>query len=267
MKKKTVIVWSVCMLFVSFAQAQPGEGTFLGQIGATSLAMGGSMLDFFPSDSFTVSLHERLPFSLKALNRVGADIVLPFKPMQVCGVYTQSGDNILLEQSFQLHLKKKLTQTIRIHVGCGLYRMETVYASTGYTVFADLTVVYLINQTLTAGCRFVNPTGTTVVMSGNKKRLEQINTIGLAYTPNQTVQLVVEGEKRPERRPFLRMGILFKAGKTCMLMGGLSTLPLSFSGGIMTSMKQTALTVGFSMHPQLGLTSSLSVTHHFHWKL
>lgn len=264
--KTVTFTWCLLILFSHFAHSQPGEGTFLGQTNAVSLAMGGSMMDFSSTDSTQVSLHYRHPYSIKALNRVGVETRMSFKPMQVCASFTQVGDDVLQEQSLQVHLKKELSKTIRIKVGCGVYRLQAINGITGSTVYTDLSMVYLVSRTIAAGCRLVNPTGATAVMNGEKKKLEQINIIGLIYGPAPSINVVLEGEKRPGVSPLARLGLMYTLDQAFSVMGGVSTHPFNYSGGIKTKVNRTAIILGFGMRPRLGLTSALSFTYHFHRK-
>lgn len=264
--KRVTYTWCLLIFISTFTYAQVGEGTFFGQINANSLAMGGSMMDFSSIDSTQLSLHYRHPYSLNALNRVGVETTLPIGLMQACASFTQVGDDIVQEQSLQVHLKKALSKKILIKVGCGLYRLEAINGITGYSVYTDLSIVYLVSHTIAAGCRLINPTGATAVMNGEKKKLEQINIIGLTYSPAPSINLILEGEKRPEYSPYARLGLMYTIDQAFTVMGGVSTLPFQFSWGIKSKVNRTVINIGFGMHPQLGLTSALSLTYHFRRK-
>jgi hypothetical protein len=264
--KAVTTIWFLLILFSPYAHAQLGEGTFLGQINANSLAMGGSMMDFSSMDSTQLSLHYRHPYSMNALNRVSVEAILPFRPMQVCATFTQMGDDIVQEQSIQVHLKKVLSKTIQIKVGCGVYRLDAINGNTGYSVYADLSIVYFVSHAIAAGCRFVNPTGTTISMNGEKAKLEQINIIGLTYSPAPSMNFILEGEKRPGFSPFARLGLLYTIDQSFTVMGGVSTFPFHYSWGIKSKVNRAEINLGFGMHPQLGLTSALSLTYHFRRK-
>ncbi len=264
---KTITHLCYLLIFFSpYAHSQLGEGTFLGQIEASSLAIGGSMMDFSLIDSTQISLHYRRPYSLNALSSAGIELLLPFRPMLVNASFLQMGDDLLQEQSLQVHLKKKTSKTIWIKVGCGFYRLHAINGITGKSVYADLNIVYLINPAIAVGCRLVNPTGSTVNIHGERKKIEQINLIGLTYNPATSMTFILEGEERPGLSPLARLGLLYTLDQAFTIMGGVSTSPIRFAWGVRTTLKRTSIILGLGLHPQLGLTSALSCSYHFRWK-
>lgn len=263
-------VQGLILLFVMTIQvtsfAQLGEGIFNGQISANSLATGGALIDFSMPDSAVIELHAQRPYSLHELDKVGIEASLPFKPMHIQATFIQTGDNIMMEQSFQVCLKKKVSMTMQVNVGCGLYLFRTINECTGTSFFADLGIMYSINGALKAGCRLINPTGSTIKLQGEKQRMEQICIIGLNYHPAAVIDLDLEGEKRPQQVPITRFGLIYRLNQAFRMMGGLSLSPLQPAWGIGGKTGRFRYTLGVRLHPQLGLTSALTCSYLLPWK-
>lgn len=161
-------------------------------------------------------------------------------------------------QKFGLAYGRKILEKLDVGAQFDLFNVQidgygaTQFVSVEFGAMSD------INKQLSVGLHVFSPGQAKIIDS------EIVSTkmrFGIAYSPSKYVSLLSEIEKNISQNPILKFGIQYMPNEVFVLRVGTNTGPSTINFGFGLNQKQFLIDLGFELHQQLGLSSSIGISY------
>ena len=200
----------------------------------------------------------RTIFDFTSFNTVSAGVLIPTQLLNTGFSVYRFGDDIFNSQMASLSLAKK-TGIIRLGAKFNYLQYNIEGFGRKATFIGDVGVLADLTPELTFGAHIYNFTQSSI-STDNREKVPTIISLGMAYSPNETVTLLIEGEKDIDLDPDLRLGLEYRIIEELKARTGFSTLTSTHSFGAGLQLNRFGLNYGIRIDRQLGHTHSFGLT-------
>ncbi|MEM7369052.1 MAG: hypothetical protein AAF587_10675 [Bacteroidota bacterium] len=216
------------------------------------------------SNSVQVGVYLEQRFLLKELSYGHAGAIFPIFKNQAAGVEISSFGFDAYRENLAA-VSYGITVLDKISVGAKLaYANLNIpgYGAAG-TVLVQMGAHTQINSQLSLGVSAFNVNRATFLTQGRREILPSHLTAGLAYQPTDKVLVVVDVQKALEFPVSFRGGIEYQLHEILYARIGVSTEPLTLTGGLGVNWKQIKVDFSSSYTERLGYTPHISLSYGF----
>lgn len=200
----------------------------------------------------------RTIFDFAPFNTVSAGVLLPTPLLNAGFSVYRFGDDIFNSQMASISLARK-TGIIRLGAKFNYLQYNIEGFGRKATFVGDIGVLADLTPELIFGAYIYNFTQSSI-SKDNREKVPTIISLGIAYSPNEVVTLVIEGEKDIELDPDLKLGLEYQIIDELKARTGFSTLSKTHSFGAGLQLNQFGLDYGIRIDGQLGHTHNFGLT-------
>jgi len=231
---------------------------------AETIGTGGNMIDYDKSPAGGITLTYIMPFQLKELSVKLLKADIEINRTLFSGEIAQSGDIIFQETLLTFTAGKLLSENFYLRVGCSNYHQNSVNGAKGNALLTEIQFLYQPDKHIILGSCIFNPTGSIIKNQFRDFKLDQSFHFGCSVFPEKNISLFFEFGKTLGESSKWHIGTEYNLMKALKLSMGFSGDPLIVSWGVGWKIKKTDFSTGASLHPVLGMTTAISIKHH--WK-
>ena len=200
----------------------------------------------------------RTIFDFAPFNTVSAGVLLPTPLLNAGFSVYRFGDDIFNSQMASLSVARK-TGIIRLGAKFNYLQYNIEGFGRKAAFVADMGVLADLTPELTFGAHIYNFTQSSI-STDNREKVPTIISLGIAYSPNDAVTLVIEGEKDIDLDPDLKLGLEYQIIEAVKARTGFSTLTNTHSFGAGLQLSRFGLDYGIRIDRQLGHTHNFGLT-------
>lgn len=228
-----------------------------------SLALGGGMNALETETTNGLFIAYMLPFNLKEISSRSLKGSIETRWMDLEGGWTQTGDEVFMENYVSLSAARYLSGSFRLKVKMGYYKYNLITGERGSTVLSELGCTYKISEKIQINGYVFNPTGSKIKKTENPISISQSFHLGVCFYPVKKTGLFVEIEKALMQKPIMHLGLEYVLCDELVLRSGLSGQPLMPSWGFGGKIRRFKYAVGGNNHPTLGFSSCFSLFYNW----
>lgn len=255
-----------CILFLSiFIQGLHSQEYDLNesmlQVDARDLALGSLVCDYDPPTEKTIELTYLMPFQLKELAIRKLVFQTAMMGLHWSVGWNQSGYMDWMENTFQLHVGKELSDRLYLGVSCNLLSNENATDDRAIALFAEINSHYALSRQLSIGFHLVNPIGMQIRFGSEKIPLSSTAYLGTRYAPTKNCLLFSELAFTLNAKISAKLGMEYFLDKAFVLRMGCQLAPTMPAWGIGGTLKRFEYSWGGNLHPILGISNGLSLKY------
>jgi len=228
-----------------------------------SLALGGGMNALEMETTEGLFLAYILPYHLKELSSRSLKASLETRWMDLEGGWTQTGDELFMENYLSLSASRYLSGSFRLKVKIGYYHYSLITGEKGSTLLSELRCTYKLSEKMQINLYVFNPTGSRINQTENPISISQSLNVGFHFTPVKKLEGFVEVEKILMQKTILHLGLEYALCEELVLRTGLSAQPFIPSWGFGGKISRFKYAVGANNHPTLGISSCFSLFYNW----
>jgi len=255
-----------CILFLSmFIQGLHSNEYNLNEstlhVNARDLALGSLVCEYEPLTEKTIELTHLMPFQLKEL--AIRKLVLHAATLGVHWSlgWNQSGNIDWMENTFQLHVGKELSDRLYFGVNCNLLSNENAVEEWAASVFTEFSCHYALSKQLSMGFHLMNPIGMRIRFGSEKIPLSSVAYLGTRYSPTKNCRIYSELSCPLNEQIGMKIGMEYFLDKAFILRMGSRLAPTMPAWGIGGTIKQFEYSWGGNLHPILGISNGFTLKY------
>ena len=215
-------------------------------------------LAYYHKAAFSFSYESR--FGIKELAGKSACMIIPAGNGAAGIFYSRTGFTEYRRESIGIASGIQLSPGVSAGVQADLFAEHQQGEYKDYLQLScEAGLIYEVSREVTAGIHIFNP----VPNSLRSIPVPSAIRAGVGITISEVIFAGFEAEMVSGRRPCVRTGFEYAAGKKAMLRCGYSTAEPSFTFGFGWLTGIASVDIAFSTHPRLGVTSCLSASFVF----
>jgi len=238
------------------------KNTFM-QMDGRSFALGSGMNALEMETTEGLFITYILPYHLKELSSRSLKASHKTRWMDLEGGWTQTGDELFMENYLSLSTARYLSGSFRLKVKIGYYHYALITGDKGSTLLSEIGCNYKLNEKMRINVFVFNPTGSKINQTENPISISQSLNVGFNFNPVKKFEGFIEVEKVLMQKPILHLGLEYILCEELILRTGLSAQPFRPSWGFGGKINRFKYAVGVNNHPTLGFSSCFSLFYNW----
>ena len=214
------------------------------------------------TNSFQLGAHVERRFLLTELTYGSAGAVLPFAGNQAAGIAVGSF-GFSAYRSNHAAITYGITVLDKISIGARANYTSLNIQDYGGTAgfYVDAGLHTQVTESLSVGFTVYNANRAVLESQNGREVIPTVLSLGIAYQPTEKVLILADVQKDIDHPISYKGGIEYQIVPALYARIGMSTEPLTLTGGLGVNWKQFQLDLAFAYHEQLGYTPHFSLTY------